>query len=148
MVRKRAGIPGYQELRDTGVKNIIGNQEEQREAIYRERTIEMMGEGNYYFDMRRWMRAGWSKDESGKWIKDNEDKVLLRTGMDIDKSAVETFNAQKNTAIKFKEDIGEGSYYNRIVKDKFPWKKTMLLYQVPYNEMQKSKLAVQNPLWE
>ena len=66
--------------------------------------------------MRRWMRAGWSKDESGKWIKDNEDKVLLRTGMDIDKSAVETFNAQKNTAIKFKEDIGEGSYYNRIVK--------------------------------
>ena len=148
MVRKRAGIPGYQELRDTGVKNIIGNQEEQREAIYRERTIEMMGEGNYYFDMRRWMRAGWSKDESGKWIKDNEDKVLLRTGMDIDKSAVETFNAQKNTAIKFKEDIGEGSYYNRIVKDKFPWKKAMLLYPVPYNEMQKSKLAVQNPLWE
>lgn len=148
MVRKRAGIPGYQELKDTGVKNIIGNQEEQREAIYRERTIEMMGEGNYYFDMRRWMRAGWSKDESGKWIKDNEDKVLLRTGMDIDKSAVETFNAQKNTAIKFKENIGEGSYYNRIIKDKFPWKKAMLLYPVPYNEMQKSKLAVQNPLWE
>lgn len=148
MVRMRAGIPGYGELKSTGVKNIVGDQEAQREAIYHERNIELLGEGNYYFDMHRWMRAGWSKDDSGNLIKNNDDKLLLRSGMDIDKSAVTTYNAQKNTALKFKDDIGEGSYYNRIVKDRYPWKKAMLLYPIPYDEMQKSKLIVQNPLWD
>ncbi|MGL5619813.1 MAG: RagB/SusD family nutrient uptake outer membrane protein [Tannerellaceae bacterium] len=148
MVRMRAGIPGYGELKSTGAKNIVGDQEAQREAIYHERNIELLGEGNYYFDMHRWMRAGWSKDDSGNLIKNNDDKLLLRTGMDIDKPAVTTYNAQKNTALKFKDDIGEGSYYNRIVKDRYPWKKAMLLYPIPYDEMQKSKLIVQNPLWD
>ena len=120
----------------------------QREAIYRERIIEMLGEGNYYFDMHRWMRAGWSQDETtGEWIKDNEKKSLVRYGMDISKSAVKTYNSAKNTAIEFNEKIGADSYYNRIVVDRYPWSKAMLLYPVPYNEMQKSELTVQNPLW-
>ena len=49
--------------------------------------------------------------------------------------------------IEFYDKIGEDSYYNRIVVDRYPWSKAMLLYPVPYNEMQKSKLTVQNPLW-
>lgn len=148
MVRDRAGIPGYQELKDSGVKDIIGNQEKQREAIYRERIIEMLGEGNYYFDMHRWMRAGWSQSETtGEWIKDNEDKLLIRYGMDISKPAVKTFNSAKNTAVEFNDSYGEGTFYNRIVKDRYPWSKAMLLYPIPYNEMQKSELTVQNPLW-
>ena len=51
LVRERAGIPGYKDLATKAApygKNIIGNQELQREAIYRERIIEMLGEGNYY----------------------------------------------------------------------------------------------------
>ena len=133
----------------TGVKNIIGDQDQQREAIYRERIIEMLGEGNYYFDMHRWMRAGWSQNEyTGEWIKDNEDKQIIRYGMDISKPAVTTFNNLGNTAVKFSDKIGEGSYYNRIVVDRYPWKTAMLLYPVPYNEMQKSELTVQNPLWD
>ena len=149
LVRERAGIPGYRELADNGVKNIIGDQDQQREAIYRERIIEMLGEGNYYFDMHRWMRAGWSQNEyTGEWIKDNEDKQIIRYGMDISKPAVTTFNNLGNTAVKFSDKIGEGSYYNRIVVDRYPWKKAMLLYPVPYNEMQKSELTVQNPLWD
>lgn len=147
LVRERAGIPGYRELATTG-KNIIGNQEQQREAIYRERIIEMLGEGNYYFDMHRWMRAGWSQNETtGEWIKDNETKSLLRYGLDISKAAVKTFNSARNTAIEFNDNIGAGSFYNRIVVDRYPWSKAMLLYPVPYNEMQKSNLTVQNPLW-
>lgn len=146
-VRERAGIPGYRTLRDTGVKDIIGNKEQQREAIHRERIIEMFAEGNYYFDIRRWMKAGWSKNEStGEWIKDNEDKSIIRTAMDISKSTA-TFN-DKGIPTSFKEEYGEGTYYNRIVKDRFPWKKAMLFYPIPYNEMQKSKLIVQNPLWD
>jgi hypothetical protein len=148
LVRERAGIPTYVELKAEGTKDIIGDQTEQREAIYRERIIEMLGEGNYYFDMHRWMRAGWSQNETtGEWIKDNEDKLLIRYGMDIDKVAVTKFNSDKNTALEFSDKTGEGSYYNRIVVDRYPWKKAMLLYPVPYNEMQKSKLTVQNPLW-
>ena len=94
------------------------------------------------------MRAGWSQDEAtGEWIKDNEDKLLIRYGMDIDKASVKTYNSAKNTGIEFYDKIGEGSFYNRIVVDRYPWSKAMLLYPVPYNEMQKSELTVQNPLW-
>ena len=67
--------------------------------------------------------------------------------MDIDKASVKTYNSAKNTGIEFYDKIGEGSFYNRIVVDRYPWSKAMLLYPVPYNEMQKSKLTVQNPLW-
>lgn len=147
MVRDRAGIPGYAQLAADGVKDIIGDQDKQREAIHRERIIEMVGEGNYYFDMRRWMKAGWGKDEkTGEWIKDNEDKLLIRTGMDISKKAA-TFNSD-GIPTSFEDKYGEGSYYNRIVIDRFPWKKAMLFYPIPYNEMQKSQLTIQNPLWD
>lgn len=152
MVRTRAGIPGYADLATKPApygKNIIGNQELQREAIYRERIIEMLGEGNYYFDMHRWMRAGWSQNEiTGEWIKNNEDKSLIRYGMDKDKPAVKKYNEDKNTALEFNNTIGKGSFYNRIVVDRYPWSKAMLLYPVPYNEMQKSQLTIQNPLWD
>lgn len=144
-VRERAGIPGYKEFAENGIKNIIGDKEEQREAIYRERIVEMLGEGNYYFDIHRWMRAGWSKDEKGNLIKNNENKLLIRTGMDISKKAA-TFNGD-GIATGFENSVGEGSYYNRIVIDRFPWSKAMLLYPVPYTELQKSQLIVQNPLW-
>lgn len=145
LVRERAGIPGYQELADDGRKNIIGNQEKQREAIQRERIIEMFGEGNYYFDTHRWMTAGYSQKEDGTIIKDNEDKSILRYGMDISKANC-VFNS-KGIPTSFKDEYGSGTYYNRIVVDQFPWQKAMLFYPVPYNEMQKSKLIIQNPLW-
>ena len=152
LVRERAGIPGYATLATTPApygKNIIGKQDEQREAIYRERIIEMLGEGNYYFDMHRWMRAGWGQDEkTGEWIKDNEDKLIPRYGMNKEKPAVKTFNSGNYTVKEFSDAIGEGSYYDRIVVDRYPWKKAMLFYPVPYNEMQKSRLTVQNPLWD
>lgn len=145
-VRERAGIPGYKELAKNGIKNIIGNQELQREAIHRERNIEMLAEGNYYFDMHRWMKAGWTKDESGKLIKNNDSKLLIRTGMDITKKTA-SFNSS-GIATSFENKYGKDSYYNRIVIDKYPWSKAMLLYPIPYDEMQKSKLIVQNPLWD
>jgi hypothetical protein len=146
MVRERAGIPGYQELKNQGKKDITGNQEKQRDAVRRERIVEMFGEGNYYFDVHRWMIAGYSKDEStGIPVNNNEDKLLIRTGMDISKKAA-TFSST-GIPTSFENNIGAGSYYNRIVIDRYPWSKRMLLYPVPYNEMQKSKLTIQNPLY-
>lgn len=66
-------------------------------------------------------------------------------GMDIEQKAAE-FNSY-GIPTSFLDNIGTGSYYNRIVVDRYPWSKAMLLYPVPYNEMQKSELLVQNPLW-
>ena len=77
----------------------------------------MFAEGNYYFDMHRWMRAGWSKDENtGRWIKDNEDKAIIRTGMNINEITVTAFKESANKQAKtFREADGPGTYYNRIV---------------------------------
>jgi len=49
-VRIRAGVPDYSSA-------IYGNKTELRKAIKRERFIELMGEGQRYFDLRRWMDA-------------------------------------------------------------------------------------------
>jgi hypothetical protein len=146
LVRERAGIPGYKSLAEKGIKNIIGDQQKQRNAIQHERMVEMFGEGNYYFDTHRWMTAGYSKDTDGNWIKNNDDKSILRTGMDIKQKACE-FNS-KGIPTLFYDKTGTNSYFNRVVVDELPWIKAMLLYPVPYNEMQKSKLIVQNPLWD
>ena len=124
-VRKRAGIPGYQELANEGKKNIIGDQEKQRWAIQRERQVELFCEGQRYFDIRRWMTAD---DANNK-----RDQQLFRTGMDM----------QSPKANR----IGAGSFYNRVNIETRAWNRAMLLYPVPYNEVQKSKLFVQNPLW-
>lgn len=150
-VRERAGIPTYATLAAEGKKNIVGDQDKQREAIYRERIIEMLGEGNYYFDMHRWMRAGWTqKQADGTYdIKNNDEHFIPRYGMDYTKPSVTKFKSgSANNVVEVGNDvIGKGSFYNRVVVDQFPWKKAMLLYPIPYNELQKSQLIVQNPLW-
>lgn len=66
--------------------------------------------------------------------------------MDIKQKACE-FNS-KGIPTLFYDKTGTNSYFNRVVVDELPWIKAMLLYPVPYNEMQKSKLIVQNPLWD
>ena len=154
-IRERAGIPGYKELGKIGLwaggngtAADLNNKEAVREAIYRERAIEMFAEGNYYFDTHRWMRAGWTVDENGNQIKDNEDKQLIRRGMDISKVTVIEFKENANKQAKtFSDAYGEGSFYNRVVITRYPWQKAMLFYPVPYNELQKSELIIQNPLW-
>lgn len=135
-VRDRAGVPGYRELADNQVKNIIGDYEAQKKAIQRERMVELFAEGNYYFDIHRWMSC---LDKNG------EDQPYVRTGMALNYPAAK-FNSNK-LPTEFYDKIGEGSYYNRTVVENRVWDKAMLLYPVPYNEMQKSRLLVQNPLW-
>lgn len=140
LVRERAGIPGYQELAAQGLKNIIGDQEKQREAIRQERDIELMGEGNYYFDLHRWMTCGYTVDQP-----DNEDKLIPHYGMDMNSPAAE-FGSNGLPTVHY-DKIGEGSYYNRIVIDQYTWRKQMLLYPIPFDEVQNFEQLVQNPLW-
>jgi len=49
-VRIRAGVPDY-------AVSIYGNKNELRKTLKRERFIELMGEGQRYYDLRRWMDA-------------------------------------------------------------------------------------------
>ena len=49
-VRLRSGVPDY-------TADIYGNKEEMRDALKRERQIELMGEGQRYYDLRRWKDA-------------------------------------------------------------------------------------------
>ncbi|MNE14694.1 SusD family protein [compost metagenome] len=49
-VRIRGGVPDYS-------ANIYGNKNELRKTLKRERFIELMGEGQRYYDLRRWMDA-------------------------------------------------------------------------------------------
>lgn len=135
-VRKRAGIPGYKELASTNVKNIIGNYEAQKEAIRRERKAELFAEGNYYFDVHRWMSC---------IDANSDDQPFKRTGMNLNVKAAD-FDSNK-IPTKFYDKVGPGSFYERTVIEDRVWNKSMLLYPVPYNEIQKSKLLVQNPLW-
>jgi hypothetical protein len=135
-IRDRAGIAGYQELADNKIKNIIGNYEQQKLAIQRERKVELFAEGNYYFDIHRWMTC---LDDKG------EDQQQTRTGMDMNSRAAR-FNSSK-IPVEFYDGTGDGTYYNRTVVENRVWHKAMLLYPVPYTEIQKSQVLVQNPLW-
>lgn len=119
-VRDRAGIPGYAELAKSGKKNIIGDYQKQMAAIKQERIVELLGEGQRYFDIRRWM----------------------------DEEAASSDIIGLNMNGKSSEPIGTNtSFYRRIpVVDKV-WNKAMFLYPIPQSEINKSKLLVQNPLW-
>jgi hypothetical protein len=149
-VRVRAGIPGYKELATTGKKNIIGNQGVQRKAIQKERRVELFCEGQRYFDIHRWMICGPEEDA---------DQTVFR-GMNMKgydpnmreyADAAGTYSAsQKATFSTYKTlyPIGnESCFYTRIDLHKRVWHKGMYFYPVPYNEIQKSRLLVQNPLW-
>lgn len=124
MVRQRAGIPGYKELAATGKKNIIGNQELQRKMIQRERSVELFMEGQRYFDIRRWMICG--------------------EGEDADQSV---FHAMNMNGYKDRPIGANDSYFKRIVLENRAWRRAMYLYPIPQDDIQKSKLLVQNPLW-
>lgn len=124
LVRQRAGIPGYKELAASGKKNIIGNQELQRKMIQRERTVELFMEGQHYFDIRRWMICG--------------------EGEDADQSIIYSMNMN---GYKDQPIGANNSFFTRVVLENRAWRRAMYLYPIPQDEIQKSKLLVQNPLW-
>lgn len=132
LVRDRAGIPGYQELKDQGVTDskgnvikvdIIGDYEKQAKAIRRERQVELFSEGQRYFDVRRWMIC-----------ETEEGQQDIEYGMDVSGSS--------------KIAPGQpGSFFNRVVARRYNWNRAMYLYPFPHNEVEKAPSIVQNPLW-
>lgn len=124
-VRDRAGVSGYQKLANDGTKNIIGNYSAQQEAIRRERFVELFCEGQWYFDIRRWMICG--------------------AGQMADQTKFSGMNEYGTTDIA----IGTmGSYYNRTAIENRMWDERMYLYPIHNNVIQLSKGEIaQNPGW-
>ena len=122
-VRHRAGILGYKELQENGMKDIVGNQEKQREAIHHERQVELFCEGTRYFDVRRWM--------------------VCDQGQEGDQTAVYGMNMNGKRWSGNKP----GPFYNRTLIEKRAWTRAMYLLPIPDEEVNKDILLVQNPLW-
>lgn len=122
-IRSRAGIPVYgygsEEL------TVPANQDEMREAIYRERRIELALEGHRYFDAIRWM----TKDLSGNPITHAErDFGGPMHGMAVNEK--------------------EASFHQRSVFEIRVWRKKHNLFPIHIDEIYKDKNLVQNPFWE
>lgn len=121
-IRNRAGIAGYAELQASGTKtDIIGNQESMRKAIRDERRVELFGEGQRYFDVRRWLIA---------------DKPEGRQG-----GHFHGMNMEGNES--------DGSFYIRTKVGNVPriFERKMYLYPIPYNQIRISSKLIQNPGW-
>lgn len=99
---------------------IIGNQELQRQAIRAEMRVELAMEGQRYFDVRRWMIA---ENEPGKGGQGG------------------TFHGMNPNA----SDLLE--FYTRTRLEDRAFTKAMYLYPIPFEEIQKSNVLVQNPLY-
>lgn len=130
-VRERAGIPGYQELKDKNVMdkngnsvNIIGDYEKQAYAIRKERQVELFSEGQRYFDVRRWM--------------------ICDPGEEADQSKFMGMNLQGTATAPLGS---EDSFFRRVEARQYQWVRAMYLYPLPHNEVEKSPSMVQNPLW-
>lgn len=123
-VRERAGVPGYQKLKEDGKKDILGNQIAQRTAIQQERFAELYCEGQRYFDIRRWMIC------------------------DEGKAANQTLFSGMNEYGDPTKPIGNNeSYYKRTVLEKRVWREAMYLYPIEQNEINQCPKLLQNPGW-
>ena len=129
-IRERAGIPTYQSMigKTTvkgGGKFLLSGQQAVREAIQRESFVELFCEGQWYFNIRRWMICG--------------------KGQLADQTQFHGMNEYGTTDVA----IGtQGSYYNRTVIENRQWNDKMYLYPIHHNVIQLGQgLMVQNPGW-
>jgi starch-binding outer membrane protein, SusD/RagB family len=119
LVRVRAGLPGY----GTGAGQIpLAGQGEVREAIRRERRVELNNEGLRWNDIRRW-KIGESTLDGNFY------------GMNYNGSQIS--DDENNPQAFFKRTV----YQRRRFSKKNYW------FPVPQSEIDKNSNLVQNPLW-
>lgn len=115
-VRDRAGIPLLQDIKP----EILGDQTALREAVRRERRIELNTEGYRFFDVRRWMVA----EQDG-----------YRQGGDF--YGMNMFGPKGDRM----------AFYEKVLVETRKFEKNNYLYPIPLTQVQISKQMVQNPLW-
>lgn len=121
LIRERAGIPQY----GSGAKSlpVPASQTEMREAIRRERRVELNNEGTRYRDIRRW-KIG--------------DKMLNGNFYGMNFSGTERDDDESNPKAFFKRSV----YQKRVFTEKNYW------FPIPQGEIDKNPNLVQNPFWD
>lgn len=116
-IRTRAGLPGY----ETVYPNRVNNQAAMRNAIIRERQIELCFEGDRYWTLVRRLKMG-----------DPVNQNIYR------------MNVSAN-------DNGQGfafaGYYTRQLLETRVWENKMYLYPIYQNDLETTQGLVQNPGW-
>jgi len=147
-VRERAGIPTYREMNANNTKTgVIGNKEAQFKAIVQERHVELLAEGQRWFDMRRWMIC--DPVATNQLDKGGADGDITRmSGMNMNgfDNVKQTYGSTVTTV----KSLGDpDSFFNRTKLENRRWAKEYYWYPVPQNEINKSRgrLLVQNPMW-
>lgn len=147
-VRVRAGIPGYAAMKANNTKvNVIGNKEAQFKAIVQERHVELLGEGQRWFDMRRWMIA--DPTPANQPDKGGVDGDMTRmTGMNM--NGFDNVKQKYGDTETLTRALGDpDSFFQRTSLENRRWAKEYYWYPIPQNEINKSRgnLLVQNPIW-
>lgn len=126
LIRERAGVPQYGTGTDGNgwAKISLNGQEEVREAIRRERRVELCCEdGIRYFDLRRWKKA---------------EEVLNQPMYGMNFSGTELSDDPDNPKAFFVRT----QYINRVYERKFYW------YPIYQEEIDKDPTLVQAPFWD
>ncbi|MGX5687454.1 RagB/SusD family nutrient uptake outer membrane protein [Arcticibacter tournemirensis] len=117
LVRERAGLPGI----ETVYPEAVGNRDEMRKHILRERQVELCFEGDRYFTLVR--------------------RLLLGTAAH---QTIYSMNVNAN-------DEGQGfafaGFYTRTLFQKRVWNDKMYLFPISQYQMDRDLELVQNPGW-
>jgi hypothetical protein len=111
-VRMRAGLPDFED-------EIYADREEFRKKLKRERQIEFMGEGQRYFDLRRWRDA-----------PKEENDLVQGFNMNMPATQKQFFDTPVNVLT-----------LPSVFVDK------MYLWPISHNELKKNRKLTQNPYW-
>lgn len=120
LIRERAGIPQYGQ--GENALPVPVSQEAMREAIRRERRVELNNEGIRYRDIRRW-KIG--------------EQTLNRDFYGMNFSGTQKDDDENNPLAFFKRTV----YQRRVFTKKNYW------FPIPQGEIDKNPNLVQNPYW-
>jgi hypothetical protein len=122
LIRERAGIPTY----GPGAEQIATpvSKEEMREAIHRERRVELNCESVIrYFDLRRWKNA--------------------EAHLNGDLYGMNWYGTELSD-----DESNPNAYFKRVKTSKRVFSKKNYWFPVPQSEIDKNPNLVQNPFWE
>lgn len=130
LIRERAGVPSA----FIATPTIIGDKEQQREMILRERQIELCFEGDRYLTTRR------------RWLAhtpDTEGTVDTRKYGDGGRMWGMAINAGNSSTNSFEFT----DFYTRVPFETRVFEKSYYLFPIPESEIDRNKSMVQNPWW-
>jgi hypothetical protein len=136
-IRTRGGLPNIQAVPVTNAK--VGNKDLFRAEIQKERGVELWGEEQRYFDVRRWKMA---EVNGGKWL--TIELYENGTGSYVNPSAGWTAAQRAANNAKLNYRFVEGADAASVSPR--AWESKMYFYPWSRSEIQKG-LLIQNPGW-